>query len=182
MDILKMLPRRYYVVDGVEYLVTNLTANVNISTSTKLKKSLFLDYQIRDNETARDIADKLYENREYYWTILMVNDMTNSINDWPLSQSDLVDSSEREFSQEELYSIVAYSDPEGNQVDLAGIRFTFGYNDIEPSDSELLVLHTLTPVTLFQVLEMRNDMKRKIKLIDPDLIDDFVSSVKAVLK
>ena len=38
MDILKMLPRRYYVVDGVEYLVTNLTANVNISTSTKLKK------------------------------------------------------------------------------------------------------------------------------------------------
>jgi hypothetical protein len=182
MDILKMLPRRYYNIDGVEYLVTNIAANVNISTATKLQKSLFLDYQIRDEETPRDIAERLYDDHNLYWTILVINDMTNVVNDWPLSYTTLYERAQREYTDAELNAVVAYADPDGNQVDIGGIRFNQGYDDVTPTDAEIVNLFTLTPITQLELLEMQNEVKRKIKLVDPDLIEDFVSAFREALK
>lgn len=182
MDILNMLPRRFYEIDGVEYLVTNITANVNISSSTKITKSLFLDYEIIGEETPRDIAGRLYENRDLYWTILVVNDMVNIVEDWPKPYNKLYEIASREFFEGELEEVVAYADTEGNQVDLVGLRFTNGHSDTVPSDQELIGIYSLTPVTRFDLFEMQNEMKRKIKLVDPDLIDDFVSAFRVALK
>ncbi|MGL4353151.1 MAG: hypothetical protein ACRCTP_04340 [Aeromonas popoffii] len=178
MDILKMLPKQAYTLDGVTYVVTNTSANVNISDETRNNKILFLDYQILDGETPRKLAQKAYDNSAYYWVTPLINGMTNTVNDWPKTVNELYDSAMRDWGEEKLYEVLGYSDPSGNVVDLPGLRHQGGYLDDAISDNDLIVLNELTPFSRFDIIEMENDKKRQIKLLDPDYIDLFVNAVK----
>lgn len=179
-DLLRMVPRRYYSVEGREVLLTNFTANVNISEVTKEQTALFIDYRVKGNETAMDIAERLYENQDYYWTIYLVNGMIDFVEDWPRRNFDKY--IQTLFEPEELSEIIGYADADRNLVDLLGIRHQYGYDDITPSDDILIQRFNLSPITRLDILQMEDSKKRDIRLIDPDFIDQFVDSVREALK
>lgn len=179
-DIATMIPRRFYSVDGVERLVTNLTANVNINTETQRSVSLFMDYTVKPRESARAICSRLYEDPDLYWTIYLVNGITNSVEEWP--RVGFEDWKRQRYTDEELAEVVRYADVDRNSVDLMGLRMLHGYDDSTPTDAELINTFNLKAVTLNDLLEMEEERKRRIRLIDPDYIDDFVEVVREALK
>lgn len=182
MELLKLLPRRYYELDGVTYLVTNLSATFNAPQNVKSNNALFLKYVIKDGETARDLAERLYDNRDLYWTIYVLNDMTNSVNDWPMSSGDLYEQTLRTWGYEGVDEIVGYADDSGNIVDLAGVRFQYGLADDSPDDQTVITTYNLTPISRYDLVEMENEKKRNIKMLDPRYIDQFVASVRKELQ
>ena len=181
MDILNMLPRKEYNIQGVDYILTNLSANVNISTKTSQSLSLYVDHQIADGQSARDISTLLYENDSYYWTIFVVNGITNSVNDWPKPENEIYQQLVAEYGYEGVDTIVTYADPSGNQIDIEGLRFQESIEDTV-SDAAIISIYNLVPVTRFEIEKMKNDMKRQIKLIDPDYISEFIIRYREALK
>lgn len=180
MDILNMLPRRFYNVGTSEILLANLTANVNIDDKTKNQTQLFLDYKIKTGETARDISSRLYDDQNFYWTIYMVNGILNEVDDWPLV--DFEKKIRTKYTETQLNTIVGYSDIDRNLTDLQGVRFLNNLGDTIPTDNDLIIQFNLKPVTQYDMLFMEQDKKRNIRLIDPDFVEQFSEAVREALK
>ena len=66
-------------------VVTNLMKRVAIRTKVKANTLLFDTYDVREGETPESIADKLYDNPQYHWVVLFVNDITDRYHQWPMS-------------------------------------------------------------------------------------------------
>ena len=47
---------------------------------------LFDTYNVKSGETPESIADKLYDDSQLHWIILLVNEVTDRYHDWPLSE------------------------------------------------------------------------------------------------
>lgn len=182
MELLKLLPRRYYTLDGVTYLVTNLSATVNVSPTVLETDALFLKYVIKDGETARDLAERLYENRDLYWTIFILNGLTNTVDDWPMHSGHLYEQGLRIWGYDGIDEVVSYADDSGNLIDLPGVRFQNNLADDTPDDQTLITTYNLTPVTRYDLMELENEKKRQIRMLDPKYMDQFLASVRKELQ
>lgn len=178
-DILNLIPRRFYQFDQLNLLVSNLTANVNVSDRTQRQTTLFLDYRVKSRETARQICTRLYEDDTLYWTVYLVNGITNEVEGWP--RRDLDDWLNQRYTAEQLAEVVRYADIDRNSVDLFGLRHLHGLDDAIPSDEELIAQFNLTPITRAELYRMEDDKKRSIRLVDPDYIEEFVGAVRGAL-
>lgn len=178
MDILKMIPRLYYTLDGTTYTIVNTSVNFNISKSTRESQTLFLEYSISDGESIRDLAERVYDERELYWVIAMVNGFTNIVEDWPKTSSEIYENAVRVFGYDKIDEVACYVDPSGNIMDIQGLKFLEGLRDDEISDAEIITKYTLQPVTRFELIDLENENKRKIKLLDPDYVGSFVASIR----
>lgn len=181
MDILNMLPRRFYGVNNAQILLTNLSANVNISEQTKTQTQLFLDYRIESNESARSISERLYGDASFYWTIYVVNDIVNVVEDYP--RVNFEDYIQTIYTPDQLSEIIGYSDVDRNLTDIQAVRFLNGLEDnVDITDQDIIVLYNLKPIIRYEVLEMAENKKRNIKLIDPDYVEQFSDVIYEALK
>lgn len=181
MDILKLIPNQVYDIDGEKHILTNLSATVIISKTTRENSILFLDYEIVDGETPRTLADRIYDDGSLYWVILMINGMTNSVEDWPKTNNELYDWAGRAFTESQLYDEVVYVDASGNITDIEGVKFLNGQMQSGITDEEVIRNNQLEPLTRMDYLVLENDSKRSIKIIDPDYVQQFVSSVRSAI-
>ena len=179
MNLLRMIPRRFYQVEGREVLLMNFMANFNISEATRTQTNFFIDYRLKPGETARQISERLYEDPELFWTIYITNNITNDVEQWP--RADFESWLDTRYTAEQLSEIVGYADPDRNMVDIEGIRFSQGYTDTTPSDSVVIQTFNLTPISRKQLLAMEEEAKRDIRLVDPDYIDRFVEVIRQEL-
>ena len=70
--------------NGQVKIVTNLLKRVAIRTKVKNNTSLFDTYTVQNGDTPESIADKLYDDPELHWVVLMVNDITDRYHQWPM--------------------------------------------------------------------------------------------------
>ena len=60
-------------------IVTNLLKRVGLRAKVKSNVLFFDTYDVKEGETPEMIADKLYDDPELHWIILLINDIeTNS--------------------------------------------------------------------------------------------------------
>lgn len=81
-------PKMYYdaVQDGTTspVLVTNILRRVKVRDGLKNETAVFNKYQVIAGETPEHVSYKLYNTVDYYWTILLMNNITDRFYDWPL--------------------------------------------------------------------------------------------------
>jgi hypothetical protein len=70
-------------------VVTNLTNLVTLDSSIKTNGSSFYNYIVEDGDTPEIIAGKIYDNPQYHWIILMLNDIVHPQFDWALDSTSL---------------------------------------------------------------------------------------------
>jgi len=72
--------------DGIlrKKLAVNILKRVGFDPLSKKDKDHFITYRIKNGETPEIIADKLYNNSELHWLILLFNNTVNPYKDWPL--------------------------------------------------------------------------------------------------
>ena len=166
----------YGSTDGTVKNVTNLLRRVAIRTKVKSNAALYDTYNVKNGETPEIIADKLYEDPELLWVVLLINNVTDRYHDWPMS--------EQQFS---TYVNEKYSNPDGIHHYEISQESGDTTQKIEVYDPDLISSDTdaytsATAITNREYEESEQDKKRKIRLLDPEFIDQFVDEFKNLMK
>ena len=150
--------------------VTNLLRRVGLRTKVKNNVLLFDTYDIRSGQTPEEIADKLYDDPELHWVILMVNDITDRYHQWPLN--------ENQFQ--------AYINDKYDNIDAV-----HHYETTETSGDTTLKIDvgtvntdypSATAITNYEYEVAREDEKRQIRLLDPRYIDQFIEEFERLME
>jgi len=72
-------------------VITDFLRRVSISDKFRENSVALEDYFIQDGETPEQVSYKLYDTPAYHWVILMVNDITNPREEWPIPDSKVTD-------------------------------------------------------------------------------------------
>jgi hypothetical protein len=157
------------VGNGDFKMVTNLLKRVSIRSKVKANVSVFDTYDIKEGETPEMIADKLYDDSQLHWIVLMMNNITDRYHQWPKNNNQFLS-----FIRDK------YDNPQGihhyeiNQVSGdTTIKIDIGTDNTD--------YPTATPVTNWNYEEERQDALRKIRLLDARYIEDFVAEFEQLI-
>ena len=158
------------VGNGNFKLVTNLLKRVAVRSKVKSNILFFYTYDVKEGETPELIADKLYNDPELHWVVLMMNNITDRYHQWPKNTN----------------QFIAYINDKYNNIDA-----THHYEITQDSGDTTIKIDigtdntdypTASIVTNAEYEEALQDKKRKIRLIDPSYIDGFVSEYEKLMK
>ena len=151
-------------------LVTNLLKRVTIRAKVKVNTLFFDTYDVREGETPEMIADKLYDDPELHWIVLMVNDITDRYHQWPKNQNQFLT-----YINDKYTNISGTHHYEINQTSGdTTIKINIGTDNTD--------YPTATLITNYEYEEERQDALRKIRLLSPEYVTDFVSEFKLIMK
>jgi hypothetical protein len=91
-------------------LATNILKRVGFSELSRKDKDHFITYTVVEGEKPEVIADKLYDNPELHWLVLLFNNIVNPYKDWPMSSYDVDNFVEKKYNGYSLF----LSDSENN--------------------------------------------------------------------
>ena len=77
--------------DGNPKELKNLLRRVKVRSDIRSNSSLFDTYFVREGETPEMIADRLYDNVNLHWVVLLFNDITDRYHQWPMSGGQFLD-------------------------------------------------------------------------------------------
>ena len=151
--------------------VTNLLRRVGMRTKLKTNTFLYDTYDVKEGETPEMIAHKLYGDPELHWIVLLVNEITDRYHQWPMSGMQFLD-----------YINDKYSNPDG----------THHYETAQTSGDTKIKIEVendvdedaytgLTPITNREYEQNEQDKKRKIRLVDPSFVEQFVDEFKKLM-
>lgn len=142
---------RFPLVNYDKALQVNLTRRISMSNDFKTNPAVYYEYEIRDDDTPENLADRLYDDAELCWIILQLNSIVNIYEEWPRTQYEL-----------DEYINSKYDDPTG----------IHHWNAISTGERVCSALHPSydrVPINNYKHELIENDKKRKIKLLMPDL-------------
>ncbi len=67
-------------------LITNFLKRVKVRDSVLDNISNFSTYTVKSGETPESVSYKFYRTVEYYWIVLLANNVKDRFYDWPLSE------------------------------------------------------------------------------------------------
>jgi len=162
--------------NGEVKVVTNLLKRVAVRTKIKTNALILDTYNVKNGETPESIADKLYDDPELHWVVLMVNDITDRYHQWPMY--------EQQFN---TYVSEKYSDPDGvhhyeiSQTSCDTSVKVEVYNNSALFSGDTDFYSSASIITNRQYEEREQDKKRQIKLLDPAFLDQFVEEYKVLM-
>ena len=150
-------------------VVTNLLKRVAVRSKVKINTSLFDTYDVRDGETPEMIADMLYDDSELHWIILLLNDITDRYHQWPQNTNQFIAYVNDKYSNIDATHHYEISQVSGDTT----IKIDIGTDNTEHSGASV--------VTNYEYEENLQDKKRKIRLLDPTYVEDFVAEFKKLM-
>jgi len=150
--------------------VTNLLRRVGIRAKVKSNTMLYDTYDVRNGESPESIAFRLYDDAELHWVVLLVNDITDRFHDWPLTEAQFL-----QFIKDKYTNVDAIHhheiSPESGDTSL---KINIGTSNTDYPSA--------TAITNYEYEQEVQDAKRKIRLLDPSYISDFVEEFKSIIK
>ena len=153
-----------------------------------LKKYQYFDYEINGSERPDQVSYKVYGSTEFYWVILVTNNIRNIWTEWPLGQSGF-----------ESFIINKYGSVADAQ---SGVYRYLAKQDIYKAESgslsELIIANTeavdgttITDYSLVSDTDYEtksnyereyelNDAKRNIKLVRAERLNDLQRELKSL--
>ena len=157
--------------------VTNLLRRVAMRSKVKSNTLMFDTYDVKEGETPEMIADKLYGDPELHWVILLVNDITDRYHQWPMSTPQFLAFVNDKYSNVDgvhHYEIAQDSGDTDTKIEV------YNNSALYTGDSDFYA--SATTITNFEYEESEQDKKRKIRLLDPEYVEQFVSEYQNLMK
>lgn len=145
------------------FVMTDILARVKVNNANLLNTLSYDEYDILDGETPEIIADKVYNRSDYHWLILIANEIIDPRYDWPLSNAALHNYVTDTYGAGNEYAIHHYINAVG---DVVHSSYTDG---------------TKYPVTNFDYEDQINESKRRIQLIKPQFVSQFIQNFVGTL-
>ena len=162
---------------GEPKIVTNLLRRVAVRAKIKTNTLLFDTYDVKEGETPEIIADKLYDDSSLHWVVLLMNNITDRYNQWP-----------KNFSQFNQFIADKYDDVDGtHHYELAQSSGNSTtkievYNNSALYSGDNDYYGTSTAITNREYEEAQQDIKRKIRLLDPRYVQQFTEEYETLMK
>ena len=156
--------------DGNPKDVTNLLRRVKVRSKIRDNAAVFDTYTVKEGETPEMIADRLYNDVQLHWVVLLFNDITDRYSQWPMTTgafNKYVADKYTNINAVHHYEITESSGDRELKIDV-GIT-----NDDYPS---------ATPITNYEYEVARQNELRNIKLLDPRFVSDFVDEFKDLVQ
>ena len=151
-------------------VVTHLLKRVAIRSKVKVNTLFFDTYDVKEGETPEMIADKLYDDPELHWIVLMVNDITDRYHQWPKNQNQFLSHINDKYSNISGTHHYEINQTSGDTT----IKINIGTDNTDHP--------TATLITNYEYEQERQDTSRKIRLLSPEYVPDFVEEFKSIMK
>ena len=163
--------------NGEVKIVTNLLKRVAIRAKVKNNSVFYDTYTVQNGDTPESIADKLYDDPELHWVVLLVNDITDRYHQWPMY--------EQQFN---TYVTEKYDNPDGihhyeisqSSGDTKTKIEVYANEALYSGDTDFY--NSAIAITNREYEESEQDKKRQIRLLDPTFVDQFVEEFKLLMK
>ena len=178
---------------------TDFVQTKNLFRRVKVREDLFANfmqfdkYKVVGDERPDNVAQKVYDNDDLDWVILLSNNIVDLNNEWPLTQSQLNEFLNDKYTPQELVSIHHYETLElrdsRNQLILpAGIVVDENFNLEYLSGGQVKSTNSLVDgrpvkaVTFYDYENDLNDKKRNINVLKPELLGVFIRDFERIMK
>ncbi len=164
MAYFEQFPNIYYDAkgDGKLTIMKNIMTKVKLIEGVKQNILGFDYYDVKDGETPEMIAHKYYGDVNLHWTILVVNDIIDYYEDWPMSVQKFEQFVKDKYDNPQAihhYEIAQTSGNDTRKIDV-------GMNTTEYPSA--------TSVSNYEYEDNLQEKKRQIRLINTANIDGFV--------
>ena len=157
------------VGNGHYKYVTNLLRRVGLRAKIKSNTLLFDTYDIRSGETPEEIADKLYDDPELHWVVLMVNNITDRYHQWPLNENQFqayINDKYDNIDAVHHYETTQTSGDTTIKIDVGTVNTDYP---------------TATAITNYEYEEAQENEKRGIRLLDPRYLGEFLDEFERLM-
>jgi hypothetical protein len=157
------------VGNGDYKLVTNLLKRVAIRTKVRTNTLLFDTYSVREGQTPEEIANRLYGDPNLHWIIMYVNNITDRYHQWPMTTMQFLAFLNEKYSNPDGLHHYEITQTSGDTT----ITIDIGTDNTEHSGA--------TIITNREFEEKRQDTLRKIRLLDPAYVGQFVDEFENLI-
>ena len=163
--------------NGEVKIVTNLLKRVAIRTKVKNNSVLYDTYTVQSGDTPESIADKLYDDPELHWVVLLVNDITDRYHQWPMYEQQFNTYVTEKYDNPDSIHHYEISQSSGDTKTKIEV---YANEALYSGDTDFY--NSATAITNREYEESEQDKKRQIRLIDPTFVDQFVEEFKLLMK
>ena len=171
----------------------------NLFRRAKVREDLFDNfmqfdkYKIIGDERPDNVAQKVYDNDDLDWVVLMSNNIIDIKNEWPLTQSQLNEFINEKYTAQQLVNIHHYETLElrdnKNQLILpAGLVVDADFNmeylsgGQVKSTNSLIDGRPIKAVTFFDYENSLNEQKRNINVLKQEFLGIFIKDFERIMK
>ena len=149
--------------------VTNLLRRVALRARVRTHVLLYDTYDVKSGETPESLSHRLYGDSEYHWIIMLVNDITDRYHDWPMSEGQFQQYMKDKYSDADAVHHYEISQESGD----TDIKINIGTSNAD--------YPTATAITNYEHEQKLQDDRRKIRLLDPSFIGQFVTEYQSLM-
>jgi len=180
-------PDFYYPYKGGIKLSKNLFRRVRFRDNLNALYLASTRYTIQQGETPEQVSNKQYGSPDWYWTILILNNIIDINNDWPVSDYELDLAIEKKYGDtqdnikfwetKEIYEgsnivlnggvIIEYNE---GRADQQAAGYYPSYTFTKTNGSLLSGSQVMTPITNREFEYRENENKKEIFLIQPQFL------------
>ena len=157
------------VGNGDYKLVTNLLKRVAARSEVKTNTSIYDTYDVKEGETPEILAYKLYGDSELHWVILLLNNITDRYHQWPMNNNQFLAYLKDKYDDVDATHHYEISQVSGD----TSIKIDIGTDNTD--------YPTASIVTNAEHEEDLQNKIRKIKLLDPSYVEDFVTEFEELM-
>jgi hypothetical protein len=155
-------------------VVTHLLKRVALHSKASETVALFDTYDVRNGETPEMIAHKYYDDAEYHWVILLVNNITDRYHQWPMNTRQFLSHlAERYDNVNAVHHYEIYQESGDTSV-----KINIGTSNVDVDGNTIA---DATLVTNREYEEEKQDVLRKIRLLDPEYLEQFVEEFERLV-
>lgn len=151
-------------------------AVTNIETDNS--KSIYFWHVIKGWKSPENVAYDFYGSCDYVWVLLSLNNVINPVDDWLLSDEELRLRMEEKYGNK-LYDVHHYEKD--------GIMYAYPLDNtgkpiLTSKERVEMIPSDATPVSNYEYEYERNEKKRRIKILYPELLSTIEHEVRSLFK
>jgi hypothetical protein len=166
-----------YVIDGyakqaIDLMRAVLPDNVDLGDFY-----IFQKYTVSSGDIPESAAYQLYQRADYYWVLLVINNMVNPYLDWPMSDEEVELYATKKYGADALYDVHHYywlNDP--YHKDYSWL------DEVDRVDPIKLRAQFVVPMTNLEYEIEQNINRRDIVAINPRVVSQFVDAYNNALQ
>lgn len=164
--------------------VKNLFLRVKLRDDVIANATSFSGYSILDGERPDTVAEKLYNNPNYDWVVLVTANITNVTDQWPLSSKVLYEISEEKYGTSlndvHHYETKEIKNSEGKLILPKGKVVDSNFTIPNP-DNPLLTINPTVAVSNWLIETRKNDEKRAIQVLRQEYLSTLLNDIRDLL-
>lgn len=171
-----------YDQDGLVQEVVNIVQAVQPADLQLSNFYIFQRYSVQSGELPESVSQKLYQTTDYFWTILVINNIVNPFLDWPLSDNQVELLTTKKYGAGNEYDTNCYVWTGSDGIHLENMP-------LDTIDAAAAKAGTLsgagTAYISYSNLAweiLQNTNKKNILVINPIVIRQFVETYNKALK